>query len=1168
MQRIDGRCIYSASDLNNFLACAHLTALDRRVALGELARPETSNPQADILRRLGEDHERQYLELLHAKGLGVTIIERGTGIEGYRAAARATEHAMRAGAPVIYQAAFFHEDWLGYSDFLLRVDGPSGLGSYRYEVADTKLARHSEPYFLLQLCYYSEHVARMQEVAPAQMHVVLGDGRKESFDVSEFDAHYRAVKARFTRALSNGIMDSRPYPIRHCELCPWQARCAGELDAADHLSRVANIRRRQVDLLSRNDITTLAALANASPEAKPAKLALSTWDVLRDQAHLQYEQRGALQRGEGNPYKHRVLPADDHGTAARGLRLLPRASPGDVFFDMEGDPFFSDGQWFGGELGLEYLFGAALRDGSFHAFWGCDRGSAAPSHRRSERAAFEDFIDFVMQRRAEYPDFHIYHYAPYEVVAMKKLAERHRTREDEVDTLLREERFVDLFRVVRQSVRIGQPRYGIKWVEPFYEKRTRTGVKKGDDSIVEFERWLDARASTSLEVHAAAQPILDDIEQYNRFDCESTLHLLDWLTDLRDTHPEAVSLRPAQVPHEFDKLSPARELLAQIESACERLSCQIPAQTEPSDVAALADRARAAWLLRELLRFYHREAKPQWWEYFDTCNTFEDDPSALVEQHSAALGGIELVEHRDDGTLLLRYPAQQHKIKPGYAHDPGTKESSGRVLSIDDSTLTLVLKPRQNAEVPRALVTVPIPHINNPLVQSLLRLSDTFLSSQGSTVPQTAAFDVLLRRAPRLAGHTPEAIIQPNEPNARTILPLIEALEGSYLFIQGPPGSGKTQVAAELIVAMVAQGKRVGVAGPSHKAAHNLLDRIGAVALAQRVVFRGVHKAKDDDDIYAPGPGAGAFVETIEKPVFNGDVQLYSGTAWLFAAENAIDKLDYLFVDEAGQIALAAFLAMAPAARKIVLLGDPAQLSQIAHASHPGDVGLSVLEYLLANEPTVSPERGVFLTTSWRMHGDVCRFVSEMSYRARLHEHPTCNAQTVFSAGLSGAGLRYLPVAHDGNRSASPEEAERIADEIGLLLQGELIDGMGVRRSVRPEDIIVVTPYNAQRRLLERSILERTGHSIDVGTVNKFQGREAYVVFYSMATSSDEEMPRTTEFLFERNRLNVAISRARAMAVLVCSPRLFEVATPSIDAMRLINGLDRFVELATATPPL
>ena len=262
---------------------------------------------------------------------------------------------------------------------------------------------------------------------------------------------------------------------------------------------------------------------------------------------------------------------------------------------------------------------------------------------------------------------------------------------------------------------------------------------------------------------------------------------------------------------------------------------------------------------------------------------------------------------------------------------------------------------------------------------------------------------------------------------------------------------------------------------------------------------------------------------------------------------------------------LANALAMAPAAKNLILIGDPQQLAQVSKASHPGPAGASALAHLLGDDATIPPDRGVFLDTTYRMHGDVCTFVSQISYSGRLHQDPICDRQRVESPGLSGTGLRTITVEHEGNKSASQQEADCIVAEIERLLEGEIVDREGKLRPMRPSDIIVVTPYNAQRRIVERVVRARIGDGIEVGTVNKFQGREAYVVFYTMASSGGENIPRGTQFLFERNRLNVAISRAHALAVLVFSPALLEARTTSIDAMRLINGLDLFVEIASGS---
>ena len=253
---------------------------------------------------------------------------------------------------------------------------------------------------------------------------------------------------------------------------------------------------------------------------------------------------------------------------------------------------------------------------------------------------------------------------------------------------------------------------------------------------------------------------------------------------------------------------------------------------------------------------------------------------------------------------------------------------------------------------------------------------------------------------------------------------------------------------------------------------------------------------------------------------------------------------------------------MGTSARNIVLLGDPLQLPQVAQGSHPEGSAHSVLEHLLGDDATIPPGRGVFLERTWRMHPDVCRFISEIVYDNRLSWMPRTEQQdTVF-----GTGLRYLPVEHTGNGSASTEEATAVAQRVGEMLGAEHTDADGNTAALEPTDFMVVTPYNAQVRRI-RDTLARAGLTdIPVGTVDKFQGQEAPVVFFSMATSTGEGVPRNLEFLFSRNRLNVAISRAKCLAHVVCSPRLLEARAKTIEQIRLTNTLCRFVEMAAEQP--
>jgi uncharacterized protein len=292
------------------------------------------------------------------------------------------------------------------------------------------------------------------------------------------------------------------------------------------------------------------------------------------------------------------------------------------------------------------------------------------------------------------------------------------------------------------------------------------------------------------------------------------------------------------------------------------------------------------------------------------------------------------------------------------------------------------------------------------------------------------------------------------------------------------------------------------------------------------------------------------------------EADLLAATSWLFAREGLQEQLDYLFIDEAGQVALADAVAMSTAARNLVLLGDPQQLPHVTQGVHPGRSGCSVLEHLLGGEHTVSADRGLFLACSWRMHPEVCGFISELAYDGRLSSADGRERQRIDSRGLSGSGLRFVPVPHEGNGQQAREEATAVAAEVRRLLDGgRVTDHEGRSRPLEPRDILVVAPYNMHVRCLREALPD----AVQVGTVDKFQGREAPVVFFSMASSTGEDVPRGLEFLFSRNRFNVAVSRARALAVLVCSPRLMEVRCRTVDQMRLVNAVCQFVERAVVT---
>jgi superfamily I DNA and/or RNA helicase len=301
------------------------------------------------------------------------------------------------------------------------------------------------------------------------------------------------------------------------------------------------------------------------------------------------------------------------------------------------------------------------------------------------------------------------------------------------------------------------------------------------------------------------------------------------------------------------------------------------------------------------------------------------------------------------------------------------------------------------------------------------------------------------------------------------------------------------------------------------------------------------------------------------RALVRGEIDIAAGTSWMWSRSEFVHTVDTLFVDEAGQMSLANVLAMAGSARNIVLLGDPQQLNQPVKGSHPPGAEKSALEHLLAGRPTITADRGLFLTQTWRMHPDICAYTSEVFYEDRLESEPTLARQSVSAGGsLSGTGIRYIAVPHSGNRNASAEEVHVVAEAVGeLLAGGTWTDRFGATRRLNIEDILVVAPYNTQVRLLRGALPP----GARVGTVDKFQGQEAPVVFYSMASSSAEEAPRGMDFLYSMHRLNVATSRARALSVIVCSPTLLKVRCQSTGQMKLANALARFVELARVEEP-
>src|SRR6202163_2584911 len=1031
MQFLDGRLIVSPSDLTGFLECEHLTQQELAAARGEIERPERKDPELEVLTRRGLEHEARQLAELRTSHRRVVEFPFPDGtIAGLAQAHTQTVAAMQDGADVIYQGTFFDGRWRCHPDFLLRVDRPSKLGSYSYEVADAKLARKAKAAAVLQCCVYAEQLAAVQGVEPEQIRLILGDGSEEELRLKDYGAYYRSVKRRFEETVFAPAMATYPDPVDHCRICRWIDVCEARRRQDDHLCLVAGMRRDQTRRLNVAGIKTVTELGASPVDQSIQGINDMALTRLRQQARLQVEQR----QSDTLPFE--VLPPlGEH----LGFQSLPAPPPDDLFFDMEGDPFVGDN-------GLEYLFGIleltlpANGEGSVgvhNTFWGHDPDE--------EKRAFEQVVDFLIERLDRNPDLHVYHYAPYEPNALKYLASTYATREAEVDRFLRGRVLVDLYRIVRQSVRIGTESYSLKELESLYRGKRSTEIVDAAGSIVAYEDWLESRD----------QRLLDEIARYNEDDCLSTAQLRDWLEARR---LEAISeygeiARPG--PEEVEPSETLRDIDERTAVLVDRLL-----EGVPEDEDDRSNEQQARYLLAHSLNWHRREGKSEWWEYYRKCSLTDEQ---LVDDREA-IGAIEFrgEVRQANRSNVFRYwfdPNQEYKIGVGdQPHDPRTESGAGEVAAIDPIAGWIELSRGVKSESPHPTSLIPASPIptkeqRDALMRLGQRVADHGFSGIG---PYQAARDLLRLEPPRIDGVIEGApLVQAGERAKDVALLLAPRLSSTYLAIQGPPGSGKTTIGAELIVELVKQGKRLGITANSHKVIGNLLDKTMGEARRRGQVIRAMQKADERDRCVSQEVQCTNSSSTVEAVLAADELDLVAGAPWLFARASFPAKLDYLVVDEAGQIALANVLAIAGAANNLILLGDPNQLRQPSHGIHPEGVDQSVLDHVIQEQSTMPTAYRLFLEITYRLHPTVCAFVSEAFYDGKLEPDESTKRQNLaVSNGSGGLGLRYLPVGHSGNRTLSPEEVDRVNQTFRGLVGLPWTSREGTTRPLAVADVL------------------------------------------------------------------------------------------------------------------
>lgn len=1143
-----GSVVTSASDLAAFASCefAFLRRLDAR-----LKRIDPIRDDPDAMGRktieLGKAHEQSVLAAYKAEGLAVVELKQGD-VATAPEAARLTAEALRSGADVVYQATFVGDDFLGYADFLVKqADG-------RYQVQDTKLARTAKVVALLQLAAYSEQLLLIGIPVSDEVVLILGDGRRSEHRLDEITPVFRNRWAAMRSAVTNRVADPAPVvwgAAGHvaCGRCAW---CDPELVGHDDLFLIGGIRGTQRSALIAAGITTLTGLAESTVD-KVVRMTRGGLAGLRAQARQQLQPHAA----DGAPTF--VV----HQTVA--LAALPKPDPGDIFFDFEGDPLYSEAstdhdetQW-----GLDYLFGFVDTSGEFTPYFAHDLAE--------EKRALTAFLTDVAERRRLHPDLHIYHYAAYERTHLLSLAVRHRVGAEQVDDLLRDGVLVDLYPIVRRALRVGDRSYSLKVVEKIFRAEKRSAaVTNAADSISEYWGYRERVEAGDL---AAAKIVLKQIADYNKDDCVSTLQLRDWLIGLAAEQGVA----PAAVPDD-EVLEPAEESPLSVALRALGGNPLDPERTDDERAYGLAAAAVD----------YHRRERKQYWQghYLRLGELVDDWPETrdifLVDEAEV------LVDWRIEG----RWKAPKRRLRLTGTWTPGSRPSAdGQPFAVFEFTPGLEFgfgsgryprsRPAHNktsiaelgdteviieegsdpergthVDLPVAL-TPPTPPTTVELEEAIGEWGAGLLDAHPAW-PRDGVVDVFRRQPPRTtgAGLTPVT----NGDTAAALVASLRDLDDSYIAVQGPPGTGKTWTGAHVIATLAGDhGWRIGIVSQSHQTVENMLAALAAAGLpVDRIAKRP--KTGTKPELTRPWTWLSK-PDQVGPFLGSGGGRVIGGTAWGFANTNQVPRrgLDLLVIDEAGQFSLGMTIAAAIAAKRVLLLGDPQQLPQVSQGSHPEPIHESALGFVSSGNDVLPTELGYFLPETRRMSAELTASVSHLSYADSLRSHPDTAERALDGVA---PGLHIVPVDHADDTTASIAEADRVARLVGELIGTPWTDP-GAERHGSPltgEDIIVVSPYNAQVELIGETLAAAGIDGVEIGTVDRFQGREKVVAIVSLAASAANDIPRGMEFLIMKNRLNVAISRAQWAAYLVYSPALVEHLPHTPDGVARLSAFIDLIE--------
>ena len=1113
--------LFSPTMLKKYLGCKYIIFNEINEKKLNLKKIEL-NINDKLRFEKGNQHEKDYLKELKKKHKKVLDLKKSDLTREEKISK--TIQAMKEGWEIIHGGWLKKDKWTGEFDFLIiNKELKSKFGDYSYEVIDTKYSNKPKPDHIIQLGMYTYMLEHTQGVLPKKFTIVLKDMVEEDVQVNQVNEFFKIHRENYEKFVGNGVDKQKPEKCSFCSTCEWQEECEKIWIKEDNLNQVGGLTKVHLKKLLELKIDTISKLSKQDSKKTLKGFRKEISERLITQAKLQKEY------DKTNVPIYQPNPNNLNGI--KGFNLLPEPSECDLYFDIES---VEDHIYPGG---LEYLLGIYyIENGKekFKALW---------SHNKEEeKKNVIEFFNFTQSHFKKYPKSKIYHYGSYEITALLKLTSFHKVKGIEYDHYLNLNKFVNLLEVNRQGLFISENSYSLKNVEKFYDFKREGDVQRGDASQEYYIEWLETQD----------QNFLDEIESYNKQDCSSTYQLHQWL--LRIKPPETSWFTPQKLDEEM-KLRD--------------WEIDMKLYSEKVDKSKIKNQ-EIKQLMSDIIGFYNREDKPSWREFFDRKSKSDeeliDDPECIGNMK---VNGKPTPDKRsmiysylfEDQDFKLR---KSKKTIIANNQDIEQKDYAGTIIDIDYKKKEVLLKRGTSQGILPPILSIGPnkPQGNDKLILNTYKFIDSLIDGDKK---YKALNDFLEKKHPNIKGiKEGDKIIRNNEFD-KEIPKIISNLNDSYIYIQGPPGTGKTFQAANAITELLKQNKKIAITGLSHKVIHNLLYRVEEMATEKQISFEGYKKGnlEDDDQIFD-----GEYIKTYSKdPAFMDALeetnvgQVFAGTKFHLASRYYDEKIDFLFIDEAGQLSLADLISIGNIAKNIILIGDQNQLGQPIKGTHPNNSGQSILDYLLEGKDTIPEDKGIFLNKTFRLHSKINNFISSNFYEDRLICDERTDKRTInFNKNsiIKDSGIHFIQMDHENNVQTSIEEFDAVLKLMKQLLGLDYEDN-GKKRKLSIEDFLIISPYNTQVNLLISKLEEAKIKNPKVGTIDKFQGQEAPITIISMTSSDSDSLPRNKEFFFNRNRLNVAISRAQVASIILFNPKLLDSSPKNLDHIKLMNNFFKFL---------